>query len=214
MAGHAWRRQTMTATRRMWVYVATGVAGTAIGVWLVSMWLPGWLLGTRPITDAGNTTRTGAEIGGSAPGGDARRISATLFYISPGGDTLVPIEQDVPYAAAPAEQARHIVERQLAAAPAGQTSAIPQGTTLRSLYLTSRGEAYVDVSKEIVTGHPGGSLPEFLTVYAIVNALTVNLPDISAVQVLVDGHEVDTLVGHLDLRHPLRRGSRWVQRVK
>jgi hypothetical protein len=51
-------------------------------------------------------------------------------------------------------------------------------------------------------------------VYAIVNALTVNLPDITSVQVLVDGKEVDTLVGHLDLRHPLRRGARWVQRAQ
>lgn len=204
----------MTANRRLWVYLATGVAGTAVGVWLVSLWLPGWLLGTRPATDAGNSSAAGVELRGSATGGDARRISATLFYLSASGDTLVPVEQEVPYAAAPAEQARHIVERQLAAAPAGQASSIPPGTMLRSLYLTSRGEAYVDVSKEIVTGHPGGSLPEFLTVYAIVNALTVNLPDISAVQVLVDGYEVDTLVGHLDLRHPLRRGNRWVQRAQ
>ncbi len=133
--------------------------------------------------------------------------------MAPSGDARIPVEQEVPYAAAPAEQARRIVERQLAAAPAGHVSVIPAGTTLRALFLTSRGEAYVDVSREIVTGHPGGSLHEFLTVYAIVNAITINLPDITAVQVLVDGREVDTLVGHLDLRHPLRRGIRWVQRT-
>ena len=202
----------MTPNRRMWVYLATGIAGTAFGVWLVTLWLPAWLLGTRPAAGTA-TARPGATTAaGSGTTSDARRISATLFYITPAGDSLVPVEQDVPYAAAPADQARRIVERQLAAAPAGQTSAIPAGTTLRALFLTSRGEAYVDVSKEIVTGHPGGSLHEALTIYAIVNALTVNLPDISSVQVLVDGHEVDTLVGHLDLRHPLRRGTRWVQR--
>jgi spore germination protein GerM len=171
-------------------------------------------MGTRPAPAGSAATNEGAAAAASGPASqdDGRRISATLFYITPGGDALVPVEQDVPYAAAPADQARRIVERQLAAAPAGQTSAIPAGTTLRALFLTSRGEAYVDLSKEIVTGHRGGSLHEALTVYAIVNALTVNLPDISAVQVLVDGREVDTLVGHLDLRHPLRRGTRWVQR--
>ena len=205
----------MTPTRRMWVYLATGLAGTAFGVWLVTLWLPAWLLGTQPAAGTA-TVKPGATAAasGSASANDARRISATLFYITPAGDALVPVEQDVPYAAAPADQARRIVERQLAAAPAGQTSAIPAGTTLRALFLTSRGEAYVDVSKEIVTGHPGGSLHEALTIYAIVNALTVNLPDISSVQVLVDGKEVDTLVGHLDLRHPLRRGTRWVQRAQ
>lgn len=207
--------RAMTPTKRMWVYFATGLAGAAVGLWLVTSWLPRWLMGTQPAAGT-PVSRTGDTTAGSGSptASDARRISATLFYIAPAGDALVPVEQDVPYAAAPADQARRIVERQLAAAPAGQTSPIPTGTTLRALFLTSKGEAYVDVSKEIVSGHPGGSLHEALTVYAIVNALTVNLPDISSVQVLVDGHEVDTLVGHLDLRHPLRRGTRWVQRTQ
>lgn len=202
----------MTPTKRMWAYFATGVAGTIVGVWLVSLWLPGWLLGEQPGAGTGADARPGVEAPAGGSPNDARRISATLFYITPAGDSLVPVEQDVQYAAATADQARQIIERQLAAAPAGQISPIPAGTTLRALFLTGKGEAYVDLSKEIVTGHPGGSLHEALTVYAIVNALTVNLPDITAVQVLVEGREVDTLVGHLDLRHPLRRGNRWVQR--
>jgi len=48
-------------------------------------------------------------------------------------------------------------------------------------------------------------------VYTIVNALTVNLPAVSAVQVLVNGMEVDTLAGHVDLRHPLAKNLAWVQ---
>jgi hypothetical protein len=187
-----------------------GASATALGVWLLTLWLPGWLM-DRPGPSSSASAGSGAAAGGEA--GEARRISATLFYAAASGDVLIPVEQDVPYAAAPTDQARRIVERQLAAAPAGQVSPIPAGTTLRALFLTGRGEAYVDVSRDIVTGHPGGSLQEVLTIYAIVNALTVNLPDITAVQVLVDGHEVDTLVGHLDLRHPLRRGTRWVQRT-
>lgn len=204
----------MTPHRRMWAYLALGALGAVVGVWLVTLWLPGWLVATRPTSEGptGAAGLTGAT-GSTGPAGDTRRISATLFYVAPSGDALIPVEQEIPYAAAPAEQARRIVERQLAAAPSGQVSAIPAGTTLRALFLTARGEAYVDVSREIVTGHPGGSLHEFLTVYAIVNAITINLPDITAVQVLVDGREVDTLVGHLDLRHPLRRGIRWVQRT-
>jgi spore germination protein GerM len=213
MAGRTWWRHAVTPTRRMWAYFATGVAGTVVGVWLVSLWLPSWLLGDQPSAVSTSETRAGDGAGAGA-GNDSRRISATLFYITPAGDLLVPVEQDVQYAAAPAEQARRIIERQLAPAPAGQTSPIPSGTTLRSLFVTSKGEAYVDLSKEIVSGHPGGSLHEALTVYAIVNALTANLPDITSVQLLVDGREVDTLVGHLDLRHPLHRGTRWVQRAQ
>jgi len=38
-----------------------------------------------------------------------------------------------------------------------------------------------------VSAHTGGTLNELLTVYTIVNALTVNLPAVRSVQILVDG---------------------------
>jgi DNA transposition AAA+ family ATPase len=67
------------------------------------------------------------------------------------------------------------------------------------------------MSRDVVTAHPGGSLDELLTVYSIVNALTMNLRAVTSVQVLVDGKEVDTLVGHVDLRRPLTKNVSWVE---
>ena len=46
---------------------------------------------------------------------------------------------------------------------------------------------------------------KLLTVYTIVNALTANLPAVKSVQLLVNGKEVDTLAGHIDLRKPLEK---------
>jgi len=80
------------------------------------------------------------------------------------------------------------------------------------VFLSDRNEAYVDLGGGIVQNHPGGSLNEALTVYAIVNALTTNLPEIDAVQLLIEGREVDTLRGHIDLRAPLQRGTDWIQK--
>jgi hypothetical protein len=40
--------------------------------------------------------------------------------------------------------------------------------------------------------------------------VTENLPAIRSVQILVDGREVDTLAGHVDLRRPLHRGASWI----
>jgi hypothetical protein len=34
---------------------------------------------------------------------------------------------------------------------------------------------------------------------------------VSSVQILIDGHEVDTLAGHVDLRRPLTRNPAWVE---
>jgi hypothetical protein len=90
---------------------------------------------------------------------------------------------------------------------------VPPGTQVRAVYVTS-GEAYVDVSREVVTAHTGGSLNEQLTVQTMVAAVTVNLPAVSRVQILVDGKEVDTLAGHVDLRQPLARNDEWMKQVE
>jgi hypothetical protein len=50
-----------------------------------------------------------------------------------------------------------------------------------------------------------------LTVHALVNAVTANLPAVMRVQILIDGREVDTLAGHVDLRRPLVRDRSLVQ---
>jgi spore germination protein GerM len=147
----------------------------------------------------------------AAPVSSGRKIKARLFYVSDDGTRLKSVEQDVAYGEGAAAQAEEIVKAQIAAPTPPLVSAVPPGTTLRALYLTPSGNAFVDLSREVVTAHPGGSLDELLTIYTIVDALTMNLPAVRAVQVLVDGKEVDTLVGHVDLRRPLAKNVSWVE---
>ena len=119
---------------------------------------------------------------------------------------------DVAFAEGPSEQGKRIIEALLDPAPPGLASAIPPGTTLRGLYVGEHGDAYVDFGGTLRSNHPGGSRNEILTVYAIVSALTVNLPAITSVQILIDGHEVDTLAGHVDLRRPLPNARQWMEK--
>jgi spore germination protein GerM len=139
-----------------------------------------------------------------------RRITATLFYVSPDGSRLAPFQREVLYGATPAEQASRVLEAQLEPAPAGMTSAVPPGVHLRGVFVADNGDAYADFSAELRLAHPGGSLNEIFTVYTFVSALTANLPAIKAVQILVDGHEAETLAGHVDLRRPLPASERWL----
>ena len=141
-----------------------------------------------------------------------RRIKATLHYVAPDGLRLAASERDVMYAEGASEQAKRIVEALLEPAPGGLSSAIPPGTALRGLFVGERGDAYVDFNGNLRTNHPGGSASEILTVYAIVSALTVNLPAITSVQILIEGHEVDTLAGHVDLRRPLPNAPHWAEK--
>jgi hypothetical protein len=147
----------------------------------------------------------------AAPPTETAHITATLFYGSSDGRALVPVKRDVPLASGVVEQGRQILLTQMQAAPAPYIKVIPEGTTLRAFYVTDRGDAFVDLGPEIVRAHPGGSLNELLTVYAIVNAVTANLPAVQRVQLLVDGKEVDAIAGHVDVRRPLLRNTSLVR---
>ncbi len=63
--------------------------------------------------------------------------------------------------------------------------------------------ATVSFSRELITGHPGGSMTELLTVHALSNTLAVNFPHIRQVRILVDGAPLETLKGHVNLREPI-----------
>lgn len=159
-------------------------------------------------------TRPGAAPAAAAaptPTAETPHIAATLFYAAPEGDALIPVKREVPLAEGLEAQGRQIVASQLAPPPPPHVSPIPPGTTLRAFYVTERGDAFVDLSREVSTAHPGGSLNELLTVQAIVNAVLANLPAVQRVQLMVDGKEVDTIAGHVDVRRPLTRDSSLVR---
>jgi len=180
-----------------------GIAATAIALgWLLFVALPRWYSAARANRPASAQSEPAAPI---------RKIKARLFYVSEDGTRLAGVERDVPYAEGPAEQAREIVAAQVAPVAEPLLSAVPPGTTLRGLFITDRGDAYVDLSHEVVAAHTGGTLDELLTVYTIVNALAVNLPAVTTVQLLVDGKELPTLSGHVDLRQGLAKNLAWIQ---
>jgi hypothetical protein len=196
-----------------------GIAIAAVG--LFGVWLLFYALPRR----YGRGTAVSPPAATPAPAATPeRKINATLYYIAEDGMSLVGVQREVPFGEPVAEQARRIVEAQLAAAPSPLVAAIPDGTTVRGVYVTERDcdataatcqrEAFVDLSAEARTKHTGGALDELFTIYAIVDAVTVNLPAISRVQILVDGKEVDTLAGHVDLRHPLEKSLKWVKTEK
>jgi spore germination protein GerM len=168
---------------------------TLVLVWVLFVGLPKW---TGEVSPGSGGRASASQAAG-------QKIKVNLFYVAEDGTKLAAVEQEVGLGADAVEQARSIIQAQLAAAAPPLVSAIPPGTTLRALFVTAAGDAYVDLSRELVDAHPGGSTNELLTIYTLVDALTANLPAVRAVQILVEGRELDTLAGHVDLRRPLAR---------
>ncbi len=78
---------------------------------------------------------------------------------------------------------------------------IPDGVEL--LDVTSNDKvARVNFNRALIDNHWGGSTGERMTVYSIVNTLT-QFEEIDEVKILIEGEEVETLVGHMDLTKSL-----------
>jgi spore germination protein GerM len=194
-------------SRRALIGVAAVLAAGVFG-WIVMSAL-GRLLSTpaAPPPDVATEVPAVAPPATTEPAAGPR-IKATLFFASADSQRLVGVQQDVPLAEGPVAQARALVTALLTSTPPdGLASTIPEGTALRGVYLSDQRELFVDLDETVRSKHRGGSTQELLTVYSLVNTLTVNLSTIAAVQILIDGREADTLAGHVDLRRPLRKNE-------
>ena len=87
---------------------------------------------------------------------------------------------------------------------------LPEGTLL--LGIEVQGDvAYIDLSRNFIDNHPGGTSSELHTVYSLVNTITDNFSRIKEVQILIEGRRRKTLAGHIDINYPLTQDRKMVQ---
>lgn len=91
----------------------------------------------------------------------------------------------------------------------GLLPTIPAGTQLLDINVRPDGICVVDISGELISNHPGGSINEELTVYSIVNTLT-QFPSVQEVQILVDGQYEETIAGHMDISATMARNEEFI----
>lgn len=94
--------------------------------------------------------------------------------------------------------------QELILGPKGQLlPTLPPDTELISFQIDDKGTGRVNFNRVLSRGHPGGSSAEMMTVYSVVNSLALNFPEVKRVQFLVEGEEIETIAGHLSVRHPI-----------
>lgn len=126
----------------------------------------------------------------------------TLFFATPDADGLVREGREID---ACGDQAACIqaVMQELQNGPVGDFELIlPEAAPVPTVSVTG-DTAVLDLSRELVAELPDGSASELATVYALVDTIIVNFPQIRQVQLLVAGQKVQTLKGHIDIHEPL-----------
>ena len=153
---------------------------------------------SRPVSEAPPPAREVSPV----PEGSR---TVTLFFASADEPVIYGESREVGVGRRLDEQVRQVVDA-LIAGPESDSgvNAIPRGTQLLAVLLDDKsGTVYLDFSSDLVAAHPGGSAAEYCTVAAIVKTIAENFPEILAVQILVDGSQVDTIAGHIRADQPL-----------
>jgi spore germination protein GerM len=132
------------------------------------------------------------------------RLTRHLYYLDEDHRFLKAEERTLVEGDSVVEQAKETVKALIDGPQGRLLPTIPRETRLLSLYLSADGIAYVNFDRTIREEHSGGCLSEFFTVFSIVNSLSLNIPEISAVKILVEGQELKTIAGHIDTRFPFR----------
>ena len=144
-----------------------------------------------------------AEPKQNSPEQKIQSTNVKIYYPDESGTKLVPVEKKIKfvdesekYIAALSELMQKPKEKNL-------TTVFPSHAKVRSV--TRDGDtAVVDFDGSIVKGFVGGSTGEEFLVNSVVDTLT-EFSEIKQVKFLIDGQEIETLSGHMDLSEPIKR---------
>ena len=82
---------------------------------------------------------------------------------------------------------------------AGSQAPVLKDLRLRGVYLDAAGTGYIDLMPVEQREVRASVWEELIALYAMVNTLSQNFEEIKQVRFLVDGREVQTLAGHIEL---------------
>jgi spore germination protein GerM len=178
-----------------WGWVFAGVLLVLVGGTL--WWLldgPGRRGPSSDLADHGGNTVPGEEL--------------SIWFASRQEDALVSEKRRVPPTPTPVDRAKASLQELIVGPKGDALRTISAEVNIRELFLDNQGTAYVDLNEAISQTHPGGPWAEMLTLRSIMQTLVANVPEIKRVQILIEGREVETLAGHVDIRRPL--DTTWV----
>lgn len=139
-----------------------------------------------------------------SPVADTMRRVVHLYFSEPDHSGLTAETRELPDPGNPSELGKNIVQALIDGPEGKGERTLPASAVVRNVFVADDGTAYVDFDGKAAADHPGGVETELISIYSVVNSLVLNLEEISAVKLLIEGRESETLAGHVDLRFPFK----------
>jgi spore germination protein GerM len=158
-------------------------------------------LGYRALFSTGAKDQSESLSGGFLP--NLAKGKAHLYFTNQDGQSLKAEKRSLIRHDNATEHARSIVNALIEGPRSELLPTLPAKTKVLSLYVTEDRIAFVDFDRTIREKHPGSTLSELLTVFSVANSVSLNVPEVEATKILIEGREVETLAGHVDIRFPL-----------
>lgn len=130
-------------------------------------------------------------------------MEVTVYYPDQSGMSLIPVKREIKFS----DDKQKYIEtvNLLLENPTEEdlTKIFPKGAKFNSVTLDN-DTAVVDLDSGITKNFVGGSTGEEFLINSIVDTLT-DFEEVKQVRFLIDGKEVETLAGHMDLSEPIKR---------
>lgn len=79
----------------------------------------------------------------------------------------------------------------------------PYGAKLLDLYMDKEGTIYADFSGELRKEFNGDAFDEYQIIAGLYKSVKINVPTLNSLKMLIDGKEVDSFGGHIDISNPI-----------
>ncbi len=187
------------------IKIAFVVLGIVVVFFIIGVWVSSKFLKNKPqIQTHKKTISTHKEF--------VEKITYTLFLPSKNRNFLIPIQVEVAKFNSELENIKTLLQKLMnMKAEDSYFSPFPENIKLLDIFITKNRILVLNFSRDILINKFSGSNDEIFTVFSIVNSIIYNFPDIKSVKFLIEGREIETLYGHIDMRFPLRFSSRWVK---
>ncbi len=133
-----------------------------------------------------------------------QETSIVLYFADDMAEYLIPERRNVQIADSSTVEKAVVTELIGGPKESGHNKTIPQETKLLSVE-TKNNVCFVNLSKDFVDKHSGGTAAELLTVYSIVNSLT-ELDTVDSVQFLIEGEKREEFI-HMSFNEPIVRNK-------